>query len=283
VKPTKLKALPMTRLVCPSLNLSLPGRINVIKSLLVSLINHLGCFLMPKPATLSALQKSLDDFALSKLRVARGRVTLPVDNGGLGLFKLDEFLTSQQSVWVLRADKSLRDNWRGDLFSLSGGNCLGFSHRNVDMASHPILHGFGLAFEKVCICHDNANENFLKASVLYNPLFFRGPGDKAVLDPEYLECADNRILCKKIANLRVENCFGMNGLSTRVELRHNFGIDLTITGYANLGRALNHFVNRLKANRAGDSTSVSLRENLNIKKPGPKIRASLVKKRKKTF
>ncbi len=102
-------------------NLSLPGRINVIKSLLVSLINHLGCFLMPKPATLSVLQKSLDEFALSKLRVARGKVTLPVDNGGLGLFKLDEFLTSQQSVWVLRADKSLRDNCRGDLFSLSGG------------------------------------------------------------------------------------------------------------------------------------------------------------------
>jgi hypothetical protein len=75
----------------------------------------------------------------------------------------------------------------------------------------------------------------------------------------------------------------MNGLSTRVELRHNCGIDLTITGYANLGRALNHFVNRLKATRTSDGTSVSLRENFNIKKPGPKIRASLVKKRKKPF
>ncbi|MFO0006491.1 MAG: hypothetical protein ACK559_35760, partial [bacterium] len=103
---------------------------------------------------------------------------------------------------------------------------------------------------------DSANENFLKASVLYNPLFFRGRGDKALLDPEYLECADNKPLCKKVANLRVENCFGMYGLSTRVELRQNFGIELTITGYANLGRALNHFVNRLKATRTSDGTSV---------------------------
>jgi hypothetical protein len=47
-------------------NLSLPGRINVIKSLLVSLINHLGCFLMPKPATLKGIQKTLGDFALVK-------------------------------------------------------------------------------------------------------------------------------------------------------------------------------------------------------------------------
>ncbi len=38
-------------------NLSLPGRINVIKSLLVSLINHLGCFLMPKPATCQLCKK----------------------------------------------------------------------------------------------------------------------------------------------------------------------------------------------------------------------------------
>jgi hypothetical protein len=86
-----------------------------------------------------------------------------------------------------------------------------------------------------------------------------------------LECADNRILCKKIANLKVEDCFGLNGLSTRVELRHNCGIDLSVTGYANLGRVLNHFVNRLKANRPSDGSSVSLPENFNIKKLSPKI------------
>jgi hypothetical protein len=75
----------------------------------------------------------------------------------------------------------------------------------------------------------------------------------------------------------------MYGLITRVELRQNCGIDLTVAGYSNLGRALNHFVNRLKANRISDGTSISLRESLNIKKPGAKIRGLLVKKRKKPF
>jgi hypothetical protein len=114
-------------------------------------------------------------------------------------------------------------------------------------------------------------------------MFFRGPGDKQVLDPDYLECAQNLVLCRKVANLKVEDCFGMYGLITRVELRQNCGIDLTVTGYSNLGRALNHFVNRLKANRISDGTSISLRESLNIKKPGAKIRGLLVKKRKKPF
>jgi hypothetical protein len=73
-------------------------------------------------------------------------------------------------------------------------------------------------------------------------MVFRGPGDKNVLDPTYLECEDNLILCKKVANLKIEECFGMNGLVTRVEHRQNCGIDLSVTGYANLVKAVTHFV-----------------------------------------
>ncbi len=75
----------------------------------------------------------------------------------------------------------------------------------------------------------------------------------------------------------------MNGLVTRVELRQNCGIDLSVTGYANLGKAVTHFVNRLSINRLNDGSTVSLRETLNLKKPGPKIRSLMVKRRKKTF
>jgi hypothetical protein len=38
-------------------NLTLPGRINVAKSLLVSLINYLGCFMMPEANTLNGIKK----------------------------------------------------------------------------------------------------------------------------------------------------------------------------------------------------------------------------------
>jgi hypothetical protein len=87
-------------------NLSLPGRINVIKSLMVSLINYLGCFLMPKPVTLNKIQKVLDDYAIGKLKVARNRICLPPDSGGLGLFRLDEFLASQQCTMLYMDTKS---------------------------------------------------------------------------------------------------------------------------------------------------------------------------------
>jgi hypothetical protein len=174
---------------------------------------------MPSHAIVQSIQKSLDEFALGSLNVARNRVTLPPECGGLGLFKLDEFLTAQQCTWVLRADKSLRDNWWGDLFCISNGNCLSLSHRNIDPNSNPVLHCLGLAFEKLRICHDSTKENFLKATPLYNPLIFRGPRDKAILDPVYLDCEDDLPNCRKIANLKMEDCFGVNGLLTRVEIR----------------------------------------------------------------
>jgi hypothetical protein len=50
----------------------------------------------------------------------------------------------------------------------------------------------------------------------------------------------------------------INGLLTRVELRQNCGIDLTLTGYANFGRAVTQFVNRLSINRLNDGSTVSL-------------------------
>jgi hypothetical protein len=64
-------------------NLSMPGRINVAKSLLVSLLNYLGCFMQPTPHTLSAIQKSIDDFIIGSDTVARFRLYLPVESGGL--------------------------------------------------------------------------------------------------------------------------------------------------------------------------------------------------------
>jgi hypothetical protein len=81
----------------------------------------------------------------------------------------------------------------------------------------------------------------------------------------------------------MEDCFGINGLLTRVEIRQNCGIDFSVTGYANFGRAVTHFVNRLSINRINDGSTISLRDTLNIKKPGPKIRVLMVKRRKKTI
>jgi hypothetical protein len=87
---------------------------------------------------------------------------------------------------------------------------------------------------------------------------------------------------QKIARLTVDNCYGQYGFITRAEFRIVHNIDLSITGYANLGQAVNHFVNRLSVHAINDGTAISLFNSLQLKKPGVKIR-SIMSKRKKNL
>jgi hypothetical protein len=66
-------------------NLSLPGRINVIKSLLFPLVLYLGSIIMPSKRKLNDLQKMLDDYAIGTMNYSRSRVCLPANSGGMGI------------------------------------------------------------------------------------------------------------------------------------------------------------------------------------------------------
>ncbi len=51
-------------------------------------------------------------------------------------------------------------------------------------------------------------------------MVFRGRGDKETVNVDYLECKDkSTTLCVKLANLAIEQCFGLNGLLLRLDLR----------------------------------------------------------------
>ncbi len=95
--------------------LSLPGRISVIKNLLIPLLNYLGCILTPSDAVLDGIQESLDNFAISGHPVSKDRRYLKPADGGLGLFKLKSFLIAQKCAWIKRSEQKTIDNWRFDL------------------------------------------------------------------------------------------------------------------------------------------------------------------------
>jgi hypothetical protein len=184
-------------------NLTMVGRINVIKSLLFSQILYLGSFLMPSQAKLKGLQKILDDFALDGTRIARDRITLPVEMGGMGLFDVEKILISQQAGWVFKALKSTRDNWRYKLRSLCNGNVLCAGPGIIKESANPILHGISSSFQKVRLSHDSLNSNFVDAFVLNNPIFFRGPGNKLPLTLSFLDLPETGV--SPFANLRARD------------------------------------------------------------------------------
>jgi hypothetical protein len=65
--------------------LTLPGRIAIIKTLLVPQLNYLGCFLSPSDATIKRIQLALDSFALKGQVVSFDRHYLLPEQGGGGL------------------------------------------------------------------------------------------------------------------------------------------------------------------------------------------------------
>jgi hypothetical protein len=213
-------------------HLTLPGRINVIKSLLFSQILYIGSFIMPSPEKIKILQTTLDKYAIGTMNFAKNRITMSREQGGLGLFDVESFLTSQQAGWVLKAHKSARDNWRCKLRSLCNGNVLCAGPRLIDKTANPILHGLAVSFEKVRKSHDTKNSNFTRAFVLNNSLFFRGPGNKLPLDLTYLEL--DEYIETPLSRLRAMDFFNVNGVKTKLELFIEFNLDLTLSGYAKL-------------------------------------------------
>jgi hypothetical protein len=167
-------------------NLSLPGRINITKSLLVSLLNHLGCFLQPDRVCIRNIQHMLDSFTKGSLNVAANRICLPVEAGGLGMINIEEFLTSQQASWIFRCFNSCRDNWRVDIIELCNGNPFQINPEFICKARHPILHCIANSFTKLRINFDRSNENYFHSFFMYHPIFYRDRGDKRMLTYEAL-------------------------------------------------------------------------------------------------
>jgi hypothetical protein len=248
-------------------NLTLPGRINVIKSLLFSQILYLGSFLMPSADKLKSMQKTLDEFAVGNMNLARDQVTLPVAMGGLGLFCIEKFLVSQQAKWVFKAYNSSRDNWRYMLRCLSNGNVLSVHPDLIKKDANPVLHGISSSYSQFRVALDSSNSNFLNAFLIGNPIFFRGPREKSTLNLSYLmlpEAGD----CT-ITRLTAREFFNVNGIKTRLELLIDSGLDIPLEGYLRLARCLNHYANRLRPNARNNGSALCVKKDfLSLKKSG---------------
>ena len=81
-------------------NLSVPGRINVAKSMLYSQTNYLGSFLPFDTEQLKKFSFPIEKFVDGNLRISKERIFTEVKNGGLGLTKIVDFLNCQKCGWL---------------------------------------------------------------------------------------------------------------------------------------------------------------------------------------
>jgi hypothetical protein len=91
--------------------LTLPGRISIAKSLLLSQVTYPGTVLDPSAEQLGEINKIIEDFVTYKLVISKERIYAPVNKGGLGMVNIESFLAAQKCTWIRRCFSKINDVW----------------------------------------------------------------------------------------------------------------------------------------------------------------------------
>jgi hypothetical protein len=86
----------------------------------------------------------IEDFVTGNIQIAKKRLYLSTDNGGLGLFEINDFLDSQKVSWITRAS-NLDEIWKIRLFVAGEGNVYNIRSCLINPFLNPILYNIAKA------------------------------------------------------------------------------------------------------------------------------------------
>jgi hypothetical protein len=165
--------------------LSLPGRINIVKTLCLSQLSYVGCIISPTSEQLRKIEDVITKFVKGKLNISKDRLYAKPSEGGLGLIDLRSFLCAQQVQWIKRIFFAACDTWREEVFNLTYGNPLVLDPSLVNKSCNPIIYNIATSFQIFKKNYFLMNDNYKKAPIFLNPIFVRGRGDKRLLDNNF--------------------------------------------------------------------------------------------------
>jgi Reverse transcriptase (RNA-dependent DNA polymerase) len=218
--------------------LSLSGRIAISKTFLVSQLNYLGCTFNPPAEILADIQGIINKFIKKNLNISTDRIYRDPDLGGLGFFKLDEFLAAQRCTWVFRAHKLPIDNWRYDLHvAAPDNNVLKIRKKDINVRINPVLYGIVSDFENFYGHFSSFRMNYEKAWIFENPAFTRPNDSTKMIDRSFFGVDFFRRFENTIRNVKFCDCF-LDGAFKSLETWRNDGLPLSIAVWLRLRNAI---------------------------------------------
>jgi hypothetical protein len=251
-------------------NLSLTGRINIAKTMLYSQINYLGCFLPVPERIIELLEDLIEDFVKGSLQIAKKRLYLSPESGGLGLFQIESFLISQKIAWTVRA-LNFDEIWKVRMYVYGNGNVLNYRSCMIDRNKTPILHGFATAYKKFLCAYTKHKENFWQSPIYENAALFLRLRDRITLSADFftpLFWAENK---GTILKLTVQDFFvTKDNFKTWEQFRHSTGLDLNREAFNNLKNLASNAKLKYSKKEANDKKTVDIRTYLSRKVKGCK-------------
>jgi hypothetical protein len=260
--------------------LTFPGRVAILKTLVLPQLNYLGCFLSPESDVLMRIQEIFDGFALKGQSISKDRRYLHPNQGGAGLFNLNDFLIAQRCTWVKRAITNVNDNWRLTLLaSVPGGDLFNLRACDIPREKSLILHEIAWSFEFFNGCYSLLENNYRKSAIFQNIAFCRSGVDSRLLDIDFFGKLFYNLNKEKIRKLTFEDCF-LDGNFKSINEFRLLGLELPPSLWMRLQSALlfakknNNY--GVDPQMEGKSVSVFLKK---IKKGSKQFRQTIDKSR----
>ena len=153
-------------------HLTIPGRVNVIKTYFYSQLSYLGAIFTPPPKFLADFETCIISFLKQGGRIAKDRIFSKCEEGGLGLPIPGDFLESLKIKVFIKGTKST-DSWGLELRSFMLKDSLPFSIQinRVNNNYNPILYNLIKAFLRFAEFFWKFAGNILSARIFYNFMF----------------------------------------------------------------------------------------------------------------
>jgi hypothetical protein len=260
------------------LHLTLPGRITITKTFMLSQIGYLGCILTPPTGLLNRLQQVMDNYCTGSIRIANNRKYLPANCGGMGLVNLKDFIIGLQSTWVKRCHQHGADNWRNDLLTICYGNPFILTPEMINPNRHPILYNIANSYYLFSSEYHEIGKNFMKAYIFKDKLFKRGNRDNNILCENFFGRNNDFQYFAKIARVRLEDILIGQQMKSLDEINDSLDLNLTLAVYMRLSGAIHFFLGK-KVNSPPSVPVGVLQYMTSYSKGSQKIRRVLMAKR----
>ena len=257
-------------------NLSLPGRINISKTFLISQVGYPATIITPTDQQFIIMQGLVDGFVTNGIVVARDRYYTPPKYGGLGLIELKSYVAALQCSWIKRCNKSINDTWRWTLAASCNFNMEFLRKGDVDRNLHPVLCDIIDSVFSLQLKFWSRNENFLNAPLIDNYFFMRaepqrrapvrGCVDRNLLGAAFYD--ENRGALRKLRlNVIVRNG---NRIASFNELIAMTGLPFSFNSYLGLATAARFAIKKYSMKNGSNGSTVPLNFILQGVKKGSK-------------
>jgi hypothetical protein len=223
-------------------NLSLTGKLSVYKSLILPQLNYVAAIMTPDDQQVITIEKAMESFVTKGFSIAKERLYLPVNEGGLGMFKLLDFIWGLQCNWFKRCHNLVNDNWRATLTKLGGGDVLNVVNNNhAKQSVGPILGGIINTFSKFKAEYTKMGNNYMVCPIYCNEAFGVGRDLNVKLDDDFFGINDTTPVqtVSQIQTVTWSDLTMNNNIMTKVMVEANLGLEITPETYLKIKTAFN--------------------------------------------